>query len=197
MNDLIKKIDNILPQTQCTKCGYKSCLEYAEAIAKGQPHNQCPPGGKSGIKKLSIILNREELTLNPKNGTEQPKKVAVINEDLCIGCKKCILACPVDAIIGTKKQMHTVINNECSGCELCITPCPMDCIDMIQDKHNTLNSEYYKNRYNMREKRLALAKNNKKSADSQTISRQAKSNKAAYIQDVLEKARKNKWNKSE
>ncbi|MFT6834809.1 MAG: electron transport complex protein RnfB [Francisellaceae bacterium] len=131
-NISIHDIDQILPQTQCTKCGYDDCLAYAKAIYSGIPYNQCPPGGQIGINKLSKLLDHETMKLNPDNGIEKPKEVAIINEDLCIGCKKCILACPVDAIIGTGKQMHTVITQDCSGCELCIAPCPMDCIEMVE-----------------------------------------------------------------
>ena len=126
----VNQIDQLLPQTQCTKCGYDDCLAYAKAIQKGQPHNQCPPGGQESIQKLSTLLEREILPLNPDNGYEKPKQVAVIDESLCIGCKKCILACPVDAIVGASKQMHTVISQDCTGCDLCVEPCPMDCIHM-------------------------------------------------------------------
>ena len=196
MNLLVNKIDNILPQTQCTKCGYKSCLEYAQAIAQGQPHNQCPPGGEKGIKELSKLLNRKELPLNPNNGVEASKKVAIINEDLCIGCKKCILACPVDAIVATKKLMHTVITNECSGCDLCIEPCPMDCISMTES-NSILNSEQYRNRFYKKQIRIKLENKNKKNIDKNTLTSNSKAEKAQYIKEALQKARNNKWNKSE
>lgn len=131
MSVSIAKIDALLPQTQCTKCGYKDCYDYATAISNGEKHNRCPPGGDAGIGKLSQLLNRPTLALDKNCGTYQSKKVAVIDEALCIGCTKCILACPVDAIIGAKQQMHTVIANDCTGCDLCVTPCPMDCIRMV------------------------------------------------------------------
>src|SRR4051812_37991252 len=112
----IQAIDALLPQTQCTRCGYPDCLAYAKAIASGTPHNQCPPGGKRVITELSNLLNRPTLPLNPNNGIEAPKVMALIREEECIGCTKCIQACPVDAIIGSAKQMHTVITDECTGC---------------------------------------------------------------------------------
>jgi electron transport complex protein RnfB len=128
--DLVDRIDALLPQTQCTKCGYEGCRPYAAAIAAGAPINQCPPGGGGGITKLAALLNRPRLPLNPANGREQPLTVAVIDEDLCIGCKLCIDACPVDAIVGAPRRMHTVIASWCTGCDLCLPPCPMDCIVM-------------------------------------------------------------------
>ena len=129
---LITQIDEILPQTQCTKCGYPDCLAYATAIAEGAPHNQCPPGKDEGIAKLSALLNRPILPLNPENGKIQKKVRAFIREEDCIGCTKCIQACPVDAIMGSAKKMHTVIESECTGCDLCVSPCPVDCIDLIE-----------------------------------------------------------------
>ncbi len=129
---LIEQIDKILPQTQCTKCGYPNCLAYATAIADGEQHNQCPPGKDLGIAKLSALLNRPILPLNPEHGSIQKKVRAFIREDECIGCTKCIQACPVDAILGSAKKMHTVIASECTGCDLCVSPCPVDCIDLIE-----------------------------------------------------------------
>ncbi len=128
---LVEQIDTLLPQTQCTKCGYQGCLPYAQAIADNSAEiNQCPPGGAAGIKKLATLLGKEELLLNPEYGIEQPRKVAFIIEQDCIGCTKCLPPCPVDAIIGANKFMHTVMTAECTGCELCIAPCPVDCIIM-------------------------------------------------------------------
>lgn len=132
MNTLSAKIDALLPQTQCTQCGYPSCRRYAEAIAAGEADiNQCPPGGEAGIRKLAAVLRREAKPLNPANGVERPRRVAVIDEARCIGCTLCIQACPVDAIVGAAKLMHTVVTGLCSGCDLCIAPCPVDCIEMI------------------------------------------------------------------
>jgi len=128
---LIDQIDALLPQTQCTKCGYTGCKPYAQAISENLADiNQCPPGGVAGIRKLAALLEVEEKPLNQDYGIEQPRKVAFIIEEDCIGCTKCLPPCPVDAILGANKQMHTVITDECTGCELCIAPCPVDCIIM-------------------------------------------------------------------
>jgi electron transport complex protein RnfB len=125
-------IDALLPQTQCTRCGYDGCRPYAEAIAGGLARiNQCPPGGTATIVALASLLNREALPLNAENGIEGPALVAVIDEDRCIGCLKCLPPCPVDAIVGARQLMHTVIADLCTGCELCVAPCPVDCITMV------------------------------------------------------------------
>ena len=129
---LVEKIDAILPQTQCGQCGFPGCKPYATAIAKGEADiNQCPPGGEAGIRKLADLLGREVKPLSAEHGVEKPKSVALIDENFCIGCTLCIQACPVDAIVGASKQMHTVIPRLCTGCELCIEPCPVDCIAMV------------------------------------------------------------------
>ncbi|NRR34138.1 electron transport complex subunit RsxB [Oxalobacteraceae bacterium] len=126
---LADRIEDLLPQTQCTKCGYQGCRPYAEAIADGQAGiNQCPPGGAEGIARLSALTGHQVIPLNPVNGLERPRAVAFIDEALCIGCTLCIQACPVDAIAGAAKQMHTVIADLCTGCDLCVAPCPVDCI---------------------------------------------------------------------
>lgn len=125
-------IDALLPQTQCTRCGYNGCKPYAEAITGGTAEiNQCPPGGAATIRALAALLQREPLPLNPANGVEGPELVALIDEEICIGCAKCLPPCPVDAIVGARKQMHTVVTSLCTGCELCIAPCPVDCISMV------------------------------------------------------------------
>ncbi len=127
----IESILTVLPQTQCGNCDYPGCRPYAEAIVRREADiNQCPPGGTATIKILAELLGREIKPLNPENGLEKEKHIALIDEALCIGCVKCIKACPVDAILGATKQMHTVLAGECTGCELCIAPCPMDCISM-------------------------------------------------------------------
>jgi electron transport complex protein RnfB len=132
MNLAVDKIDALLPQTQCTQCGYPSCRRYAEAIALGEAGiNQCPPGGEAGIRKLATLLGRDAKPLNPANGVERPRLVAIIDEARCIGCTLCIQACPVDAIVGAAKLMHTVVTELCSGCDLCVPPCPVDCIEMF------------------------------------------------------------------
>ena len=125
-------IDALLPQTQCTRCGYGGCRPYAQAIAAGEvPINQCPPGGAATIGALAALLGRAVLPLNPANGAEGPTLVAQIDEEACIGCAKCLPPCPVDAIIGAHRQMHTVVLALCTGCELCVAPCPVDCITMV------------------------------------------------------------------
>ena len=125
------RINAVLPQTQCTRCGYPDCAAYADAIAlQGAPINQCPPGGAEGIARLSAITGQPLLPLNPANGVEGPRAVAVIDEAWCIGCTLCLDACPTDAIFGSNKLMHTVIEPHCTGCELCIPVCPVDCISL-------------------------------------------------------------------
>lgn len=131
-DDVVEKIDALLPQTQCAQCGYPGCRPYAQAIARGEADiNQCPPGGQAGVDALAELLGKPSLPLNDSHGTPKPPMIAIIDEARCIGCTLCIQACPVDAIFGAQKQMHTVIGSECTGCELCLAPCPVDCIDMI------------------------------------------------------------------
>ena len=138
---LVEKIDALLPQTQCGQCTYPGCRPYAEAMAKGEADiNQCPPGGETTIIALADLLGREPKPLNPEHGEESPvKTVVVIDEQTCIGCTLCIQACPVDAILGAAKQMHTVIESECTGCDLCIPPCPVECIDIVEVATTTQN----------------------------------------------------------
>lgn len=125
------RIDALLPQTQCTRCGYNGCRPYAAAIAAGDAEiNRCPPGGTATIHALAQLLGQEFRSLNPANGVEGPASVAWIDESRCIGCARCLPPCPVDAIVGAAKFMHTVIAEVCTGCELCIAPCPVDCIEM-------------------------------------------------------------------
>lgn len=135
-NNLVDQINQLLPQTQCTRCSYPSCKDYAVAIANGEAQiNQCPPGGDAGIAKLAALLNKPILQLNPKYGEIIPKQVVVIEEEVCIGCTLCIKSCPVDAIIGSNKMMHSIIADECTGCELCIPVCPVDCIILAPDEN--------------------------------------------------------------
>jgi electron transport complex protein RnfB len=129
--DLAARIDALLPQTQCTRCGYAGCRPYAAAIASGEAEiNQCPPGGGATILALAALLGRPALALNPAHGTESPPRLAFIDESRCIGCARCLAPCPVDAILGAPKHMHTVIAALCTGCELCLPPCPVDCIEL-------------------------------------------------------------------
>ena len=149
---LIEAIDNLLPQTQCGECGHPGCHPYAEAIAQGEPINRCPPGGDATIATLANFLQRPLL---PLDGIAKSPTVAFIREAECIGCTKCIDACPVDAILGAAKQMHTVIAAECTGCNLCIEPCPVDCIDIISLTASSTNqSMHYKARFQARAARL-------------------------------------------
>jgi electron transport complex protein RnfB len=213
---LVARIDAALPQTQCTKCGYTGCRPYAEAIAQGEADiNQCPPGGDAGIHVLAALLQRPYKPLNPANGVEHPRLVAVIDEPVCIGCTLCIQACPVDAIIGAAKLMHTIVPDLCSGCDLCVAPCPVDCISMqpvsaeeIQrdraeqwrEQHEFHLYRLERDKHEKDEKRKALAgsvkpRNESDSADKASTTAQADSGlmaadaKKALIAAAMERAR--------
>ena len=160
---LADQIEDLLPQTQCTKCGYNGCRPYAEAIAAGSAEiNQCPPGGEQGIARLANLLGKKVIPLNPVNGLERPRSLAYIDESLCIGCTLCIQACPVDAIAGAAKQMHTVVASLCTGCDLCVAPCPVDCIVMYPvsgdatgwDAWSQLDADDARARHDLRSARL-------------------------------------------
>ena len=132
LSPLGQQLDALLPQTQCTRCGYPDCAHYAQAMADGLADiNQCPPGGQEGVERLAQLLGRPVIALNPEHGEEAPRTLAVIDEAWCIGCTLCIKACPVDCIVGASKQMHTVIESQCTGCELCVPACPVDCISLV------------------------------------------------------------------
>ena len=131
---VVEQIDQLLPQTQCGQCGFPGCQPYAQSIAEGDAINKCPPGGQTTINAIAKLLDITAIPLDQEHGEESARTIATIREDECIGCTKCIKACPVDAIVGAAKLMHTVIADECTGCDLCIDPCPVDCIDMIPVK---------------------------------------------------------------
>ncbi|MGQ0698739.1 MAG: RnfABCDGE type electron transport complex subunit B [Panacagrimonas sp.] len=154
------ELDALLPQTQCTRCGYPACTPYAEAMASGEAEvNRCPPGGAAGIERLARRLNRPVLALDPECGVEKSvETVARVVEADCIGCTKCIQACPVDAILGAMNLMHTVITNECNGCELCLPVCPVDCIVMVEAPSALpafSRADHFRARYSARNERLA------------------------------------------
>jgi H+/Na+-translocating ferredoxin:NAD+ oxidoreductase subunit B len=160
MIDLINKIDALLPQTQCGDCGYDGCKPYAEALAHDRATpNLCPPGGVHTLNALGALLNKDvsDYTLELTQNTRAPS-LAVIREAECIGCTKCIQACPVDAILGSAKHMHTVISSECTGCQLCVDPCPVDCIDFITLTEPAFDPNQARQRYQARQARLSVKK---------------------------------------
>jgi electron transport complex protein RnfB len=153
-----QEIDALLPQTQCTKCGYNGCLPYAQAIADdGAPINRCPPGGEAGIAALAALLGRPVIPLDTTCGEVTPHRVAVIDENVCIGCAKCLKPCPTDAILGANKFMHTVLPQFCTACELCIPACPVDCITMVDHERFTQlpGADLSRQRYQFHLMRLA------------------------------------------
>ncbi len=166
-NVSVEELNALLPQTQCGQCGFKGCYPYAEAILKTNADiNQCPPSGDDGIQKIAYLLGVTAKPLNTKFGIHKPKSIAWIDETRCIGCVKCINACPVDAIVGTSKFLHTVISTECTGCELCVAPCPVDCIEIITPENPQFapSSLHAKKRYdakNERQRQLEQEKLNK------------------------------------
>lgn len=156
-NDLlVKKIDALLPQTQCGECGYPGCLPYAQALAQGgEPINKCPPGGVAVVEALGALLNQDPSPFIEKARLDtRPPSLAKIREAECIGCTKCIKACPVDAIIGSAKLMHAVITHECTGCGLCVAPCPVDCIEMVTLEEPSYNKELARMRFSAKQVRL-------------------------------------------
>ena len=192
---LIPLVDALLPQTQCGKCGHAGCLPYAEELSTGGAINKCPPGGSATIQALADLLGRPVIALNPEHGFEQERRVAFIREAECIGCTKCILACPVDAIMGASKRMHTVISAECTGCDLCVAPCPVDCIDLLPLASMTaaapattdsgMLSQQWRNRYQARNARVAAQRNEqqlRREAVAANRSREAAADTKAAVQ---------------
>ncbi|MEO8838690.1 MAG: electron transport complex subunit RsxB [Herbaspirillum sp.] len=202
---LVERIDTALPQTQCTKCGYPSCHNYAEAIANGSAsYNQCPPGGQAGVERLATLLGQPQLSLNPANGNERPRSVALIDEDICIGCTLCIQACPVDAIVGAAKQMHTVLPELCTGCDLCVPACPVDCIAMLEvtpgktgwDAWSSTQADDARTRFSAREQRLQLEEQEtQQRLAAQAVARRAQagakssSGKTSIVEAAIARAR--------
>jgi electron transport complex protein RnfB len=187
---LADRIEDLLPQTQCTKCGYPACRPYAEAVARGEAnYNQCPPGGVEGIARLAALLGKPVIPLNSANGVERPRPLAVIDEQVCIGCTLCMQACPVDAIVGAPKQMHTVIVELCTGCDLCVPPCPVDCIAMPSvtghatgwDAWSQSQADAARERHNRREARLARER---EAAEARAAARRAVSSTSAQVTEI-------------
>ena len=189
---LADRIDALLPQTQCAKCGYPGCRPYAEAIAAGRAGiNQCPPGGDAGIRALARLTEQEYRPLDSRHGIEGSRRVAVIDEAHCIGCTLCIQACPVDAIVGATKQMHTVLTELCSGCDLCVPPCPVDCIDMVpaaaNDAWDRARADTARERHEWRKARLA--RDAREKSPEKLRERTAAARKRAVIQAAIARAR--------
>lgn len=199
---LADRLDDLLPQTQCTKCGYPACRAYAEAMASGEAqHNQCPPGGAEGIARLASVLGKAVIPLNPVNGIERERPVAVIDERACIGCTLCIQACPVDAIVGAAKQMHTIVPELCTGCDLCVAPCPVDCIAMVSvtpgktgwDAWSSSAADAARERYHQRNARLIREKTEndaRLAAKAAAKLREVESESALSPEALAEKERK-------
>ncbi len=140
-DEIVNRVNALLPQTQCAQCGYPGCRPYAEAVIAGEAINRCPPGGDDTIQALANLLGREVVPLDETLPPIEPA-IAVIREDECIGCTLCIVACPVDAIVGAPQLMHTVIEDRCTGCDLCREPCPVDCIDLVAKENVTINLDF-------------------------------------------------------
>ncbi len=184
-------IDRVLPQTQCTKCGYPACRPYARAIAAGEAAiNRCPPGGDAGIRALAALTGRPYAPLDQACGVERPRRTAVIDEARCIGCTLCIAACPVDAIAGARGLMHTVIGELCTGCDLCLPPCPVDCIDLVpaaEPAWDAPRADAARARYERR--RARLARDHAARAERRAAPAHPPERRRAAIGAALERAR--------
>ncbi|MFM0240332.1 electron transport complex subunit RsxB [Paraburkholderia phytofirmans] len=187
---LADRIEDLLPQTQCTKCGCPACRPYAEAVESGEAnYNQCPPGGAEGVARLAALLGKPVIPLNSANGVERPRPLAVIDEQVCIGCTLCMQACPVDAIVGAPKQMHTVIVELCTGCDLCVPPCPVDCIALPPvtgeatgwDAWSQAQADAARARHDRREARLARER---EVAEARAAARRAGSAATAQVTET-------------
>ena len=180
-----KAIEALLPQTQCRQCGYADCADYARAISEGELHNRCPAGGDKVILRLSTLLGREPLTLNPECGVHVPEEVARIEASRCIGCCLCITACPTEAIIGCAKHLHTVDEDRCNGCCLCQIACPVDCIDMVRI------SRPWSDELAAVSKKNYLAKKNRvtrrKQMEEERLNQKSLSNKKEFLTKLLQK----------
>lgn len=198
---LINRIDALLPQTQCTRCGYPSCRPYATAIANGEaPINRCPPGADAVIDQLASLMDTEVLPLDPECGPVQPRLLARIEPEHCIGCTKCILACPVDAIIGGPKFMHTVLPSLCSGCELCVPPCPVDCIriEPVGDQYawTEYDAAQARERFQMRNERRTRADPEAIEAPMDNDGTSAEIRKRRMIEQAIARARERQGQQS-
>jgi len=183
---LVERIDALLPQTQCTRCGFDGCRPYAQAIADGQASiNRCPPGGQSGVDALAELLGQPGLPLDVDYGEHHPLALAVIDESHCIGCTLCIQACPVDAIVGANKRMHTVLADQCTGCELCLPPCPVDCIRMVPAGHEWTAQHAQRARQHYAQRKARLARQHSAHAEKTGLAAKNLINKAPLAQAAL------------
>jgi electron transport complex protein RnfB len=182
-HSLVERLHDVLPQTQCTRCGYADCLGYAEALAAGAADvNRCPPGGAEGVERLARIVARPAIPLDPACGVEAPRTLARIDEAACIGCALCLKACPVDAIVGAGKRMHTVIDLLCTGCELCLPVCPVDCIALVPadgdgatgwQAWSAAEADQARRRYASHRQRLAATGSGTETASESTVAGRA------------------------
>lgn len=199
-SEFIKRIDAVLPQTQCTRCGYDACLPYAQAIAvDNEAINRCPPGGEAGIVALASLTGQSIRALDPSCGVYTQTTVAIIDEEHCIGCTLCIQACPVDAIVGANKLMHTVLTDRCTGCDLCVAPCPVDCIQMIPiaREWDIDLANQAREHFEHRQQRLSQKHNESTHVAARVLANKPKvstqadsdSHRKATLADILNKAR--------